>query len=205
MEASIETTAASSPSNDVIVDAAADLLAVGGPASLSVRRVAEKLGVSRQIVYTRFGAKSGLIRAMHDEGFRRLSARVDQIPSGLDPAERLRRIGLAYREAALAGPELFEVMFGHPIPEFEPDAGSIEIARSAFEPIAEAAGEWMDAHLEKCADPSPTELAGMCWSATHGIVALELAGHTYGDPEAAITESISTLLAGVEAGRQLPR
>jgi AcrR family transcriptional regulator len=196
----------SAPTTQAIVDASTELLEAGGPAAVSVRRVSERLGVSRQIIYTRFGAKAGLIRALHDEGFRRLSARVERVSGDLGAGERLEELALAYRESALAAPELFEIMFGHPIAEFEPDAEAIAVARTSFEPIASAAEAW----IEECGatgETSPRKLARMCWSATHGLVALELAGHGDGNPQKAIRDSISTLLAGVRAGlreRQSP-
>jgi hypothetical protein len=63
-------------------------------------------------VFTLFGDEQGLLRAMHREGFRRLGAALRAVPLTADPVADLTGLGLAYRQAALAGPHLYGLMFG---------------------------------------------------------------------------------------------
>ena len=50
---------------DHVIDAAERLLREGGFDAMSVRAVGERLGVSRQVVYTHFGGVDGLLDALH--------------------------------------------------------------------------------------------------------------------------------------------
>ena len=51
---------------DHVTDAAERLLREGGFDAMSVRAVGERLGVSRQVVYTHFGGVDGLLDALHE-------------------------------------------------------------------------------------------------------------------------------------------
>src|ERR1700754_3281426 len=99
-----------------LVDEAARLLTDHGPAGLSLRKLAAAAGVSTMPVYTLFGDKQGLLAAMHREGFRRLGAALLAAPRSDDPLADVIALGLAYREAALAGPHLYGLLFGRMTP-----------------------------------------------------------------------------------------
>ncbi|MEM8746309.1 MAG: helix-turn-helix domain-containing protein, partial [Actinomycetota bacterium] len=71
-----------SVSADAVVDAAEVLLAEAGFDGMSVRRIADAVGVSRQVVYTHFGGMDGLLDELH----RRLSQRlIDAATSVSEP------------------------------------------------------------------------------------------------------------------------
>ncbi len=72
-------------------------------------------------VYTRFGGKQQLLASTYRQGFDRLGATLtDAARTSGDPLRVLAEIGRAYRQAALASPTLYSLMFGPPIPGFEP-------------------------------------------------------------------------------------
>ena len=169
----------SHPSHDYVVRAATDLLCQEGPAAVSVRNVASRLGVSYQVVYSRFGGKSGLVDAMVLHGHTLLTARLDAVTEPVGSPERVVALGHAYLEAAFAEPALYQVMFDRPVVGYQPSSASHDAARSSFRPLREAiAGCWRSGTLRPTSTVEDADtLARMCWSSVHGLVSLTLAGH----------------------------
>lgn len=156
-----------------LLDEAGRLLTEQGPAALSMRRLATDVGTSTTAVYSLFGSKSALVRAVFLEGFRRFGERLGAVEPDPDPRVHLLRLAHAYRESALADPHLYAVMFGRAIPEFEPEpedrAASVATMDSLVAAVraAQEQGLLIDA---------PTNAVVMAlWSQVHGLVSLELA------------------------------
>ena len=165
-----------SPTAEQVLAAAEHLFAQGGSSALSVRRIAESLGCSRQIVYSRFRDKSDLIRALHAEGFRRLGAHFASVSTPLGSSDRVLALAGAYRSAALDSPALYGLMFGQPIAEFTPDSAARGVAMAAFRPVIEATEAWM-LGLDPALDRQVTAAAAIdLWSISHGAVSIEIAG-----------------------------
>src|SRR5690349_20976719 len=90
-----------------LLEAAARLLSEEGVHEVSVRRLAQEAGTSTRAIYSLFGSKEGLLRAM----FRRAAdtfARIHAaVPVQDDPLDELIPLGFAYRQSALEEPELY--------------------------------------------------------------------------------------------------
>ena len=186
-------THAPTPDREAVLDVAEHLLAAEGPGGLSVRRIADQLGVSRQIVYSRFGGKPDLVRALHQRGFGRLVAAFEAVAEPPGTRAHVLAMSHAYRATALAQPALFELMFGTPIVGFTPDAAAREVARASFQPVVDAAHAWL-AHAGRDVDRAATyRLATAVWAATHGVVALEVAG-VLGQPAPPLLEELVSAL-----------
>lgn len=188
-----------SPTADDVLAVAERLFAEGGAGALSVRRIAEALGCSRQIVYSRFRDKSDLIRALHAEGFRRLGARFSEVDEPAGSRERVRALAHAYRAAALDSPALYGLMFGQPIAEFAPDAEARAVARASFRPVVDAAASWMLMLDPELTRERTTAAAIDFWSLTHGIVSIELAGMSDSEPVDRLDRLVSAALDAHEA------
>ena len=148
------------------------MLAAEGPGGLSLRRLAAGVGVSTMPVYTLFGDKRGLLGAMHREGFRRLGEALAAVPATDDPLADLGALGLAYRQAALASPHLYGLMFGRIVPEFQPDEDDRAAADATYRPLVDAVARCLAAGvLER---GTPDRIALHLWSVSHGMVNLEL-------------------------------
>src|SRR5262249_35673995 len=121
-----------------------------------------------------FGGKPALVRALYLEAFRRFAARLAAVPAGPDPAEDLVRLGIAYRDSALADPHLYAVMFGRAVPEFTPEPPDTEASLAAMSPLVDAvrAGVATGALLPV----APEVIAISLWGNVHGLVSLELSG-----------------------------
>src|SRR5437763_11704312 len=84
-----------------LVDEAGRILARDGAAALTLRRLAAASGTSTMAVYTLYGDKPGLLRAMYRAGFERLGAALRAVSATSDdPLEALLALGHAYRDTA---------------------------------------------------------------------------------------------------------
>lgn len=149
-----------------LIAAGRRILERSGPSGLTVRAVATEAGVAPMGVYNHFDGKEGLLDALVTDGFADFARRV--ATTDADPALRLRNSGRAYRQFALANPELYALMFSS---ECEADT---ETAADAFHVFAEVIRYGQVAGVIMGGDPAG--LAMQAWSCVHGAVSLELAG-----------------------------
>jgi AcrR family transcriptional regulator len=158
-----------------LVDEAGRLLSREGAAALSLRRLASESGTSTMAVYTLFGDKNGLLRAMHRAGFERLGVALHEAAADVtDPLTALVELGRAYRATALANPHLYDLMFGPAVSGFTPDAPGEAVALAAYTPLVEAVQRCLDARQMR--GGTAERIALHLWSVSHGMVSLELGG-----------------------------
>lgn len=155
-----------------LLDAAGTLLTAEGPDALSVRRLAAEVGTSTTAVYSLFGGKPGLLRALFVEAFTRFGRHLDAVTPTDDPVDDIIRLGIAYRASATDDPHLYTVMFGSPISGFEPQPEDWEWAADTFSPLLQAVRRGIDAGLLRAEDPGMVATA--MWATVHGLVSLEL-------------------------------
>ncbi|WP_410577730.1 TetR/AcrR family transcriptional regulator [Amycolatopsis sp. lyj-108] len=158
-----------------LLDRAGELISSDGPKALSLRKLAADVGTSTTAVYSLFGGKTDLVGALFAEGFRRFGRRMSRVTLSGDPIEDLVRLGVAYRESALADPHLYAIMFTKSVPGFEPVEETSEQARATMAPLEEtirkaiADGVFLDL--------PPEVVTVACWGFVHGLVSLELNGN----------------------------
>lgn len=177
-----------------LVAAAMGLLATEGPGAVQARRLAREIGASTMAVYHYFGGMPQLLRAVSDEGFRRLDAHLGAVEVTDDPITDIARLGFAYRAAARENPHLYDLMFGlsapgghrpEPMSSPRPGTGAADRAGpadAAYGHLVDAADRAMRAGRIRPDDPG--HVAAQLWSMLHGFVALELAGHLDHVPDA---------------------
>lgn len=164
----METTTQPPNARDALLRAAFDELAEKGHASVSLRAVARRAGVSHAAPAHFFGDRAGMLTAVATDGFttlgRVLSAAV-ATTGGSDPTatSRLEALGRAYVDFGLEQPALFDLMFRRS--ELVPDDPALVTAQRA------AIG-----HLrEAVADATPSsseEWSLLSWAVVHGLVSL---------------------------------
>lgn len=179
-----------------LIDAGGRLLAQEGPAALSTRRVAELTGVSTTAVYNLFGDKAGLVREMFLTGFERLAEAFAAVGRTPDPLADLLALGHAYRVNARTNPHLYELMFGNPIPGFQPDAGVLRRIADTFDALVTAVARCIEEGAISPANPS--DVAVQLNAAVHGLTSLELRGALGDEREA--TAHWQRLLASLVRG-----
>ncbi|MCA1676222.1 MAG: TetR/AcrR family transcriptional regulator [Actinobacteria bacterium] len=155
-----------------LLDTAGAMLTAEGPEALSLRGLAARAGTSTTAVYSLFGGKPGVLRALFVEAFTRFGAHLDAVAPSEDPLADLLGLGRAYRASATADPHLYTVMFGSPVPGFEPAADDWAHADATFIPLLDAVRRGVAAGL--LLDVEPALIATALWATAHGLVSLEL-------------------------------
>jgi AcrR family transcriptional regulator len=177
-----------------LIAAAIRLLEDGGPEALQARRLAAEVGASTMAVYTHFGGMRQLVEAVAADGFARFSRLLADVPETADPVADLLRQGVAYRDHAVANPQLYRVMFGVTAPGGHRLAGvdmnelmvsgQFPEGRDAFGLLTRAVERVIAAGDGSGEDP--VSAASQIWSAAHGYVLLEIAGY-FGPPGRGMT------------------
>jgi AcrR family transcriptional regulator len=103
-----------------VLGAAVTLLAEEGAAGLTARSLAARAGTSAPALYELFGDKSGVVRELYFEGFRRLLAELAALPESEDPVADLWALATAYRRFVRVNRDLADVMFSRPFTDFSP-------------------------------------------------------------------------------------
>lgn len=159
-----------------LLDEAVRVLAEGDAASLSLRELARRLGVSHAAPYRHFADKDALLAAIAQQGFELLAAEVDQAAAQHpdEPAHQLSDAGWAYVRFALRRPQHFQLMFGRgPLPEGM-DADLLAAGQHAFASLLAVIERGQ--RTGRIASGEPRELAVAAWSQVHGLATLLLDG-----------------------------
>lgn len=158
-----------------LLDVAVNLLISDGPDSLTMRRIATEAGCTTTVIYTMFGNREGLAEALYLEGFERFRRFLEVAPQRRDPLEHLQALCPAYRQACLAEPGYYSLMFERAIPGFEPSERARTLARAALNIFDRVIADCISAgHL---IPTQPRKIADALWAAAQGAISLERAGH----------------------------
>ncbi len=137
---------------------------------VTLRSLVEGTGASTMAVYTHFGGMPGVWRAVRQEGFTRLSARLATVPRTADPVHDVAALGVAYAANAIESPALYRAMFDA-VAELEDPAGADSGLAVLVDAVARARDEGRLA--------AGTDAAGVAtrlWLAGHGLLALVVQG-----------------------------
>lgn len=164
-----------------ILDTSRELLESEGLASLSLREVARRAGVTHQAPYHHFGDRETILAELVTEGFERLATQLAAANNrSNDPRETLQAAFEAYVGFAIDHPGVFRVMFRP------------ELCDAARFPAAVAAGNRAYGELQRMVARvhGPDEgqrLASLHWAQVHGLACLMVDGPlalSLGTPEA---------------------
>jgi AcrR family transcriptional regulator len=144
-----------SPRAREIVAAARELLEQEGPDALSMRRVAERLGIRAPSIYKHLPDKQALENALISEGFEEVAAVFEAALQDDDPLGAFTR---AYRRFGQEHPHLYRLMTERPLQREQLAHGAED---RAARPLVEAVGNDLDA-------------ARAAWAFAHGMTILEL-------------------------------
>ncbi|MFI7706356.1 TetR/AcrR family transcriptional regulator [Nonomuraea sp. NPDC049480] len=158
-----------------LLDVAVNLLETDGPESLTMRRIAAEAGCTTTVIYTMFGNREGLAEALYLEGFERFRRFLEAVPPRRNPLEHLQALGPAYRQACLAEPGYYSLMFERAIPGFEPSERARTLARAALNILDRVIADCISAGF--LIPTQPRKIADALWAAAQGAISLERAGH----------------------------
>jgi AcrR family transcriptional regulator len=105
---------AASPTTRRIAIAGRRLLDKEGAEAVTMRRVAKAVGITPMAIYRHYPDRAALLKALADEGFEELAARLTGKRFSTSIEERLTQMGEIYVNHALQNPRLFELMFLNP-------------------------------------------------------------------------------------------
>ncbi|HEX7784503.1 MAG TPA: TetR/AcrR family transcriptional regulator [Sphingobium sp.] len=150
---------------EVLLEVAAELLEQEGAAGLSLRRVAERAGLSRQAPYNHFDNKEALLAELARNGFLLLARRMSSHQNGPSAIEELAAAAESYIAFGVEQPALFRLMFGREFVDFERHPMAREAAKEALERLS-----FLIAGLDSRSDTHDATL--VAWSLVHGYTHL---------------------------------
>jgi AcrR family transcriptional regulator len=183
-----------------ISSAAQELYLRDGIEGLSMRKVAEMVGVSAPALYRYFQSKDELLNEIVIEGLKVLENYLRPALDAATPDERLRKLTDNYLRFAVEQPKFFDFAFLVPKPD------SSGLAEEVTRPISTTfrmAMEQVSACMEQgtIARDDPIEIAITVWAEVHGLVTLYRTGRFGNDPEVfggIYRKSVERLLRGLE-------
>ncbi len=182
-----------------MLEAAVALVAEEGTAGLTARGVADRAGTSAPALYELFGDKSGLVRELYVEGFRRLSAVVAGLPEGPDPVADLWALAGEYRRFVRGNRTLAEIMFSRPFRDFSPGPEEVSATGSVRTLVVGRVRRCIDAGLLQ---GDETDVAHVFVAMIQGMAFAEAAGRLGTSTESVERRwrlAVSTVLNGRRA------
>lgn len=164
-----------------ILQAAKELFLEEGYDATTIRRIADRVGISAPALYLYFKDKEALMLALCDQTFGHLIEAIGEIEKKVaDPLERIRRFGEAYARFGLTHPDEYRLVFlGANMPEAirkvghraatddptKPGVGGALVFKRlvTFLLELEASGVKLNYPPDTCAE--------LCWMGIHGLVA----------------------------------
>jgi AcrR family transcriptional regulator len=159
---------------NALIKAGADLLSKEGVSALSLRKVAQKAGVSHAAPYAHFDDKQALIAAISTEGYKDLYGRIAQAAECYrsDPLRRFVEASWAYVQYALDEPDHFKVTLSGMIEKEQDYPAFIETAQQTFGLVVDIVEGCQQAGILR---QGPSDLMAVSvWSLIHGFVTLLL-------------------------------
>ncbi len=172
-----------------------------GLEALTLRRLAERAGVSRSALYHHFRDKNDLLCSLAARGFERLEKLLEG--ADLQPDERLpgelRRFVHAYIRFATEDPEQYDLMFGRTLWQAgQPTDELRAVAYRVFRHYARNMAE-LEPLLTLPGQQSMLRLAQVSWATLHGLCRLLIDG-IYPDPggvEDISEQALAVMLASI--------
>lgn len=158
---------------EALLEESTRMVAASGPEALSLRKLTEKVGTSTSAVYSLYGSRDALMKAVYDRALASFVESQD-FPRTDKAHHDLSEMGRAYRRWAHANPHLYPVMF---VPST--DEATVEERKLLSGPIMDR----LTAAIERCkdsgylrADVDAAVAATQLWAMVHGYISLELMG-----------------------------
>lgn len=162
-----------------LLQAASSIIRESGMDALSMRRLADQVGVSRTAPYHHFKDKNELLCAIAEMGFadqdRMIRAVVDEI--GAEDGARLFENWVhAYIRFANENPETYELMYGKDIwKRGEPTPNLRQVSKASFRLWVDMVGKLQQQKILPATHPA-LRTAQACWATLHGLARLLIDG-----------------------------
>ena len=161
-----------------LLNAANILLKETGIEGLSLRKLADKVGVSRTAPYHHFTDKNQLLCAIAEQGFVRWQQDAEFIfnQTDLPPKEKYRQFFHGYISYAADNPELYDLMFGRTIWKQNSATNELrDVAYPSFHYQVSMTKKWQSQGLMPNGEDA-LRLSQVTWGTMHGIARLLIDG-----------------------------
>lgn len=184
-----------------ILKTARNLFAKEGVEGISMRRVADRVGVTAPAIYRHFDNKNALVQAVVDEGFELLESYLRDASSDVAPRARLDALLTRYLDFAFDEPLYFDSMFLLPRDDARRFPEGFEQRQSeTFNIFLDHVIACMASRAFRKDDPLETTLT--VWAQAQGLVSIYRAGR-FGRRQdrfrAVFGRSINRILDGISA------
>lgn len=154
-----------------------NLLRDEGIEALSLRKLADKVGVSRTALYHHFADKNALLCALAAQGFESLETLLAPAAEpGAAPARLYAQFARQYLDFALHNRALYGLMFGHTLWQQQlADQRLKTVAYHTFRQHREAVARWQAAGILPAGQDS-LRLTQVTWGTLHGLAHLMIDG-----------------------------
>lgn len=161
---------------NALIKAGVEILSKEGIEGLSLRKVAQRAGVSHNAPYSHFSDKQSLIAAISTEGFKQLYVELDAAVLAYpdDPKQQLLEGAWAYVQFAINNTDTFKIMFSGVLEKEKQYPAFVEISHQTFERVVDVVRACQD---EGILNSTPPEVMAVAvWGQIHGIISLRLEG-----------------------------
>ena len=187
--------------DEILAAAELLLLETGSEDAVSIRAVAEAVGVTPPSIYLHFADKNELLFEVCEKHFDQFDRFLEDAASQSDdPLESLRLRGRAYVRFGLDHPEHYRILFMGRSEETPDDFEEKRMGRIAsFSHLVEGVQRCLDSGAVRGGDPV-TVAVGM-WAAAHGITSLLISkpGFPWPDVDGLIDHVLEVQIRGLQA------
>ncbi len=169
------------PRSEKILHVAQGICLEEGLGAMTMRRVADAVGISATAIYRHYPNKAALVQAVIDDANRDFARYLQRGLDAPDPWARFQRTLDALRQFALRETSAYEILF---FAQGRTDPGHLPMEMRSPNLLF-----WID-RLRECIDTGamrhdldPLQVAITIWAQAHGLIALHLQGR-FGHDEA---------------------
>jgi AcrR family transcriptional regulator len=147
------------------------MIETGSADAVSIRAIADAVGVTPPSIYLHFPDKESLILAVCERHFEVFDSVIEDAGGSTDdPIESLRRRGRAYVRFGLENPEPYRILFMTRTESAQQRDIVVGAGARAFQHLVDAVQRGIDAGAFRPVDP--VLAATGVWSAVHGVTSL---------------------------------
>jgi AcrR family transcriptional regulator len=160
---------------EILLAAEKLLIDTANAEAVSIRAVADAVGVTAPTIYRHFADKDALIHAVCSMGFQRFDAILQAaMAKATDPLDAILRCGDAYVRFGLDNPGHYRVLFMDAFEDHVPTSWDADDpGMNAFRGLVAVCQQCIDAGYSTI--PDAIEMAVLIWSLVHGFVSLRIA------------------------------
>ena len=152
-----------------LIDQAKKMLEEVGPDKLSIRAIAEQLGVSATAVYHHFANKDELISHLAAEGFNQLEKVLVQCQVNVENQNKMQILSRTYMLFAFDHPAMYQLMFGSQLAHSEMNGKLLTARKQAYAVVEQCVADVLGQDIQS---KEVRSAALAAWSCAHGLASL---------------------------------